>query len=241
MKVNPAYKGKWYAPMIDNPEYKGEWAPRKIPNPGYFEDNNPVKSLEKIVRCFARRHPLLSLNDSIQGGVGIELWTMTEDILFDNLYIGHSPGDAKKLAEQTYEVKKKIEVEAQNAEDKAEAEEAGVIQTVFKEDPVGFIREKVFEFVELAKVDPVFAAKAKPEVAAGLGFVALFFIGALFSLVFGGSSPKPAAVSLNFVRHHHQVPMLIIPLSLAIQEDRCSHTRRQNKTRGRSCPKGRWE
>lgn len=52
MKPNPAYRGKWYAPMIDNPDYKGEWAPRKIPNPGYFEDNDPVKSLEKIVSRF---------------------------------------------------------------------------------------------------------------------------------------------------------------------------------------------
>ena len=51
-KANPAYKGKWYAPMIDNPEYKGPWAPRKIPNPDYFEDLTPVKSLNKIVRVF---------------------------------------------------------------------------------------------------------------------------------------------------------------------------------------------
>lgn len=49
-KANPKYKGKWYAPMIDNPEYKGEWAPRTIPNPGYFEDFEPVKHLNKIVR-----------------------------------------------------------------------------------------------------------------------------------------------------------------------------------------------
>ena len=49
MKPNPAYRGKWYAPMIDNPDYKGEWAPRKISNPSHFEDNDPVKSLEKIV------------------------------------------------------------------------------------------------------------------------------------------------------------------------------------------------
>jgi len=177
LKANPAFKGKWYAPMIDNPEYKGEWAPRKISNPGYFEDNTPVKSLEKI------------------GGVGIELWTMTEDILFDNLYIGHSPEDAKKFAEETFEVKKKIEGEVKKAEEEAEAEEAGDIQTVFKDDPVGFIREKVLEFVELAKVDPVFAAKAKPEIAAGLGLVVFFFIGALFSLVSGGSSSKPSAPS----------------------------------------------
>jgi hypothetical protein len=129
---------------------------------------------------------------------------MTEDILFDNLYIGHSVEDAKKLAGETYEIKKKIEGAAKEAEDKAEAEEAGDIQTIFKNDPVGFIREKVFEFIELAKVDPVFAAKAKPEVAAGLGFVALFFIGALFSFISGGSSSKPAAVSLDFA-HYHRV------------------------------------
>lgn len=49
-KSNPAYKGKWFAPMIDNPAYKGEWAPRKIDNPAFFEDNTPVKSLNKIVR-----------------------------------------------------------------------------------------------------------------------------------------------------------------------------------------------
>ena len=125
--------------------------------------------------------------------------------MFDNLYIGHSFEDAKKLAEETYEVKKKIEETVKKDEEKAEAEEAGEIQTIFKDDPVGFIREKVFEFIELAKIDPVFAAKAKPETAAGLGFVALFFIGALFSLVSGGSPPKPAAVSLDFA-HRHRAP-----------------------------------
>lgn len=49
-KPNPLYKGKWYAPMIDNPAYIGEWAPRKISNPDFFEDLDPIKSLEKIVR-----------------------------------------------------------------------------------------------------------------------------------------------------------------------------------------------
>ena len=149
------------------------------------------------------------LNNTIQGGVGIELWTMTEDILFDNLYIGHSHEDAQKLAEQTFEVKKKIEEDAKKADQEAEAEEAGDVQTIFKEDPVGLVREKVFEFVELAKVDIVFAAKVMPEVAAGLGFVALFFIGAIFSLLSGGSPPKPSAVSSNLtlsvsnIKAHH--------------------------------------
>ena len=65
MKANPTYKGKWYAPMIDNPEYKGEWAPRKIPNPGYFEDNEPVKSLEKIVSRLLYLNLLSSLNNIV--------------------------------------------------------------------------------------------------------------------------------------------------------------------------------
>ena len=33
---------------------------------------------------------------------------MTEDILFDNLYVGHSVEDAKKLAAETFEVKKPL-------------------------------------------------------------------------------------------------------------------------------------
>jgi hypothetical protein len=34
---------------------------------------------------------------------------MTEDILFNNTYIGHSIDDAKSLAAETYEVKKHLE------------------------------------------------------------------------------------------------------------------------------------
>lgn len=59
MKPNPTYKGKWYAPTIDNPEYKGEWAPRKIANPGYFEDNEPIKNLEKIVSRLLYSNPFV--------------------------------------------------------------------------------------------------------------------------------------------------------------------------------------
>lgn len=55
-------QGKWTIPKISNPAYKGVWAPRKIANPAFFEDSSPA-DLTKI------------------GGIGIELWTMTEDIL----------------------------------------------------------------------------------------------------------------------------------------------------------------
>ena len=45
---NPAYKGKWSAPLIDNPAYKGEWKPRDIPNPDYFKDPKPLSNIGKV-------------------------------------------------------------------------------------------------------------------------------------------------------------------------------------------------
>ncbi|KAI0690740.1 Calreticulin family-domain-containing protein [Cytidiella melzeri] len=162
-KPNPAYRGKWYAPMIDNPAYKGEWAPRKIPNPAYFEDSTPVKSLKPI------------------GGVGIELWTMTEDILFDNIYVGHSLEDAQALAQETYEVKKAVEAEAKKAaivEDKDETSEVS-----WKEDPVAFVRGKAFKFVDIAKVDPVLAFKSQPETGAALVLALTTFFGLMGTLL----------------------------------------------------------
>jgi hypothetical protein len=173
-KPNPLFKGKWYAPMIDNPAYIGEWEARKIPNPDYFQDLDPIKSLEKI------------------GGIGIELWTMTEDILFDNIYLGHSLEDAKSFAAETFDVKKALEAAEQKSAAAKEAEEE---QIIFKEDPVGFIREKVFEFLDLAQIDPLAAAKSHPETAAGLAFATMTFFGMLGVLVttlFGGQS-RPVA------------------------------------------------
>ncbi|KAI0050624.1 Calreticulin-domain-containing protein [Auriscalpium vulgare] len=174
-KRNPEYKGKWFAPQIDNPAYKGEWAPRKIDNPDYFEDLTPVKSLEKI------------------GGVGIELWTMTEDILFDNIYIGHSVEDAKALAAESFDIKKKLETEAAKVETPEDDEEE---TPAFKENPIEFLRSKAIEFIALAREDPIGAFKTNPETGAALvGAVFTLFgmIGVLFGLV--GSQQKPIAKS----------------------------------------------
>ncbi|KAK7801600.1 hypothetical protein U0070_013136 [Myodes glareolus] len=65
---NPNYKGKWKPPMIDNPNYQGVWKPRKIPNPDFFEDLEPFK-----MTPFS--------------AIGLELWSMTSDIFFDNFII----------------------------------------------------------------------------------------------------------------------------------------------------------
>ena len=114
---------------------------------------------------------------------------MTEDILFDNIYVGHSTDDAKALAAETFEIKKPLEV----ALDKpAVADEDEDESISFKDDPISFIRTRVLAFIAAVKVDPLQAFKSQPETGAALvGTVVTFFamLGALFGLV--GSQQKP--------------------------------------------------
>jgi len=86
MKDNPLYKGKWYPPMINNPNYQGIWKPRTIPNPDYFHDSTPYKMT-----------PI--------GAVGIELWSMSNDIYFDNILVTDSLEQANAWAQQTFDIK----------------------------------------------------------------------------------------------------------------------------------------
>ncbi|KAJ5230921.1 hypothetical protein N7489_011629 [Penicillium chrysogenum] len=173
MIKNPEYKGKWEAPLIDNPAYKGVWAPRKIKNPAYFEDKTP-SNLEPM------------------GAIGFEIWTMQNDILFDNVYVGHSVEDAEKLRKETFDVKFPIEeAEEEASKPKPEVNEEGTTVT-FQEDPVTFVRQKVNHFVELAKEDPVNAAKTLPEVAGGLGALLLTMILVVVGAI-GASSPAAPA------------------------------------------------
>ncbi|KAF2187816.1 calreticulin precursor [Zopfia rhizophila CBS 207.26] len=170
MKKNPDYKGKWSAPYIDNPAYKGVWAPRKIKNPDYFEDKNP-----------ARFEPI--------GAIGFEIWTMQNDILFDNIYIGHSIEDAEKLKAETFDLK----IAAEKAEEEANAPKSvenpkSPDDLVFKDDPVLYIKEKFNLFLTLAKKDPVEAIKFVPEVAGGLGVLAVTIIAVIVSTIVGGGA-----------------------------------------------------
>lgn len=174
---NPAYKGKWVRPMIDNPAYKGEWAPRKIANPNYFEDKNP--------NFFSR-----------MGGIGFEIWTMDEDILFDNIYIGHSIEDARELARQTFDKKLPIEQNIEKKEDDAAAAKAAEAD---KDDApllgLANLRTQVLEFVDDLKVDPVAAIKNKPSVAGLIGAAlagVLGLVGFISGIAGGASSKTPA-------------------------------------------------
>ncbi|KAJ6446051.1 calnexin precursor [Purpureocillium lavendulum] len=144
----PDYKGKWTAPYIDNPAYKGPWAPRKIKNPEFYEDKHPA-------------------NFEAMGAIGFEIWTMQNDILFDNIYVGHSIADAEKLAEESFKLKHP-----------------------FGDDPVLYIKEKLDLFLTIAKKDPIEAIKFVPEAAGGIAAVFVTLIAIIVGLVgLGGSSP----------------------------------------------------
>ncbi|XP_010734063.3 calmegin isoform X1 [Larimichthys crocea] len=86
---NPLYKGKWKAPLVDNPNYQGVWKPRKIDNPDYFEDLQPF-----------RMAPFKAL--------GLELWSMTSDIYFDNFIITSHKEVADRWASDSWGLKKLV-------------------------------------------------------------------------------------------------------------------------------------
>ncbi|XP_018098778.1 calnexin isoform X1 [Xenopus laevis] len=86
---NPDYKGKWKPPLIENPNYQGIWKPHKIKNPHYFEDLNPFK-----MTPFS--------------AVGLELWSMTSDIYFDNFIICSDKEVADRWASDSWGLKKLV-------------------------------------------------------------------------------------------------------------------------------------
>ncbi|XP_038055261.1 calnexin-like [Patiria miniata] len=94
---NPDYKGKWKRPMIDNPAYKGEWKPRRISNPDYFEDSEPFRM-------------------TAIAAVGLELWSMTDSILFDNFIVTSSRDVADEWAADTWAIKQKQEGSSSSAD-----------------------------------------------------------------------------------------------------------------------------
>lgn len=93
---NPNYKGPWIRPVIPNPNYQGEWKPRTIPNPNYYEDLTPS-------------------NLKLIGGIGFELWTMENQIMFDNIYLGHSIEEAELIGNYTFTPKEILERESHEA------------------------------------------------------------------------------------------------------------------------------
>lgn len=74
--------------------FQGIWKPRKIPNPDYFEDLQPFKM-------------------SPFSAVGLELWSMTSDIFFDNFMITDDRNTADRWANDGWGLKKSAESAAE--------------------------------------------------------------------------------------------------------------------------------
>lgn len=177
VKQNPAYKGPWSPPLIANPAYKGPWAPSKIPNPEYHEDKTPA-NFEQI------------------GAIGFELWTMTNNILFDNIYLGHSIQDAEKIQKATFDIKKANEIKEEELS-APKAPETPTEFELFKFDPLAYIRSKFDPFMTVAQKDPVAAIKEFPVVAGGIFatiFTLLAILGGLITLASAPSQVKVVSV-----------------------------------------------
>lgn len=213
---NPDYKGKWTAPMIDNPAYKGPWAPRKIANPNYFVDDKPASFT-----------PL--------GGIGYEIWTMDEDILFDNIYIGHSRADADKFAKETFFDKLPIEQNREKKEEEAEEAERAKAVKAAVPGLVSKVRSQVDVFIKAAKEDPVSAAKEHPQVAGGLVavFTVIFGLLGLAGGILGGSAaPAVAAAAEKKAKGEKKVDEPSKAKTTAVKDKNSSTSKRTVVTAG---------
>jgi len=142
---NPKYKGKWSAPKIPNPAYKGKWKAKQIDNPNYFEDLHPH-------------------NFAPIAGIGIEIWTMTSKITYDNIFIGESLEDAFNYADATWKIKYDIE---KSAEEKAKQSKDNppILDAILKfiKDNIILIGIVSFVLVALTLVLCTFLGKEEPR------------------------------------------------------------------------------
>ncbi|KAI5069648.1 hypothetical protein GOP47_0015949 [Adiantum capillus-veneris] len=145
-KKNPAFKGKWYAPMIENPAYKGTWKAQEIPNPDYFHLEKP--NLEPI------------------SAVSIEIWTMQDGILFDNVLITSNEDLAAEYRDMEWKVKFNVEKMQQKKEEAEEAAKKSlfvkvqdmVFKTLYHIAELPMLasqKDKLVEFIERGEENPV--------------------------------------------------------------------------------------
>merc|ERR1712060_241085 len=106
---NPDYKGKWRAPKIVNPDYKGPWEPRKIPNPAYYVHKPEHRRISDIE------------------GLAIDIWSMNQDVGFDNVFLGKDRDDAFAFSQISWKPKN-VHEEAQK-KSKKKKDKGGVDRT----------------------------------------------------------------------------------------------------------------
>ncbi|KAJ6386727.1 hypothetical protein OIU78_016625 [Salix suchowensis] len=173
MKRNPAYKGKWHAPLIDNPNYKGIWKPQDIPNPNYFELDQP--DFEPIA------------------AVGIEIWTMQDGILFDNVLIAKDEKFAASIRDTTWKPKFDAEKEKQKDEEAAATGSDGlagfqkkVFELLYQVADISFLSEHKDKITDLIE-----KAEKQPNITIGvLVSIVVVILTLFFRIIFGGKKAK---------------------------------------------------
>ncbi|KAG0626308.1 hypothetical protein M758_2G118100, partial [Ceratodon purpureus] len=136
MKNNPAFKGKWSAPLIENPNYSGIWEAKKIPNPDHYQATRP--HFENI------------------GRIGIEIWSMDESIIFDNILITNNESFASEIRMKTWDRKIKAEKQIEDDSD----DEEGSLKKIIKNPSsmkiaVKTIEENSFLFIGFFGTIPI--------------------------------------------------------------------------------------
>ncbi|XP_073317791.1 calnexin homolog [Primulina huaijiensis] len=173
MKRNPAYKGKWQPPLIENPNYKGIWKAQLIGNPEYFELDKP--------------------NFDPIAAIGIEIWTMQDGILFDNILIASDEKVAQLYRETAWKPKFDIEKEKQKTEEPSSDGLKGVQKIVFdylyKAADLPFLGEHKVKVLDLLE-----KAEKQPYLTIGIlvSIVVIIFT-VLLNLIFGGKKPAKAS------------------------------------------------
>lgn len=125
---------------------------------------------------------------------------MQSDILFDNIYIGHSVEDAAALRKETWDLKRPAEdAEEEASKPKLEEKPKSPLDLNFMDDPVAYVKEKLELFITLAKKDPMEAIRFLPEVAGGIGVAIVTVVALLIGLVGLGAS-SPAAPSKEDIK-----------------------------------------
>jgi calnexin len=118
---------------------------------------------------------------------------MQADILFDNIYIGHSIEDAAAFRAATFDVKRPIE-DAEDAKSKPvpDSKPSSPLDLSFTDDPVTYVKEKLDLFITLAKKDPVEAIKFMPEVAGAIGGGIVLLLAIFVGVLGAGSAAAPS-------------------------------------------------
>ncbi|KAL6980011.1 hypothetical protein U1Q18_021662 [Sarracenia purpurea var. burkii] len=192
---NLAYKGKWHAPLIDNPNYKGLWKSLEILNPNYFELDKP--DFEPIA------------------AIGIEIRTMQDGILFDNILIASNEKVAESYSDKAWKPKFEVEKEKQRRRMLLlDNQMKAVFDLLYKIADIPFLTKhkgKILDLIEQAEKQPNLTI----EVIISIIIVTL---SVLFNILFGGKKPVYRQITLSIwcwvLLQLHGHLLLILPLLL---------------------------